>query len=178
MRVHSFPPVASPDARVLILGSMPGRASLSANEYYAHPRNAFWFVTESLFDVPRTMPYAARLDALVGHRIALWDVLHTCTRTTSLDSDIDLSSIVPNDFVSFFAAHPRIEHVFFNGGAAEHVFVRHVQPALASVRAALAFSRLPSTSPAHAALSLAKKLDCWRVVRQALDERGASSAQR
>jgi len=168
-RVHSFPPVSSPDARVLILGSMPGRASLLANEYYAHPRNAFWSVVESLFGAARDAPYAARLGALVDRRIALWDVLRTCTRASSLDSDIDLSSIVPNDFASFFAAHPRVVHVFFNGGAAERLFLRHVQPTLSDRDSAMTLERLPSTSPAHAALSLAQKIERWRVVRGALD---------
>jgi len=168
MRVHSFPPVSRRDARVLILGSMPGRASLAAQQYYAHPRNAFWLIVEALLDVPHEAPYAARLNAIVGNGIALWDVLHTCTRTGSLDSDIDLATIVPNDFPAFFAAHSRVTHVFFNGGAAARLFTRHVLPTLSDPGDALALTRLPSTSPAHASFSLAKKIEHWRVVCDAL----------
>ena len=167
--VHSFPPIAAPDATLLILGSMPGRASLLANQYYAHPRNAFWPIMGQLFGAGPDLPYMRRVRALKAAGVALWDVLASCTRLSSLDSDIDEDSIVPNDFVSFLGAHPRIRLVFFNGAKAEASFRRHVLHGL-DVRT-LHFERLPSTSPANASWSPARKLKAWRVVGAA--SRGA-----
>lgn len=94
--------------------------------------------------------------------VAVWDVLASCTRGRSLDSDIDEDSIVANDFVSFFRAHPHIERVFFSGAKAEASFRRHVLPRLAA--ATLRLKRLPSTSPANASWSHARKLQGWRIV--------------
>jgi len=94
--------------------------------------------------------------------IALWDVLHSCKRDGSLDSSIEAASETANDFRAFFRTHPSIRAVFFNGAKAQASYERHVQPALGDL--ALHYERLPSTSPAHAAMSLAKKLDAWRAV--------------
>ena len=160
--IHSFPPIAAPDATLLILGSMPGKASLLANQYYAHPRNAFWPIMGELFGAGPAMPYARRVRVLEHAGVAVWDVLASCTRGSSLDSDIDEESIVANDFASFFLAHPRIERVFFNGAKAEASFRRHVRPRLAA--ATLRLKRLPSTSPANASWSPARKLRSWRIV--------------
>jgi len=160
--IHSFPPIAARKATVLILGSMPGKASLLAGQYYAHPRNAFWPIMGALFGAGPDMPYARRVRVLERAGVAVWDVLASCTRESSLDSDIDEDSIVPNDFAAFFRAHRRIERVFFNGTKAEASFRRHVLPGLAMTT--LCFERLPSTSPAHASWSQARKLRAWRIV--------------
>ena len=117
--IRSFAPIAAPGATVLILGSMPGRASLLAGQYYAHPRNAFWPIMGELFGAGPELPYARRVRVLARAGVAVWDVLASCTRGGSLDSDIDPGSIVANDFASFFRAHPRIERVYFNGAMAE-----------------------------------------------------------
>lgn len=167
MHVHSFAPVADATSSVLVLGSMPGKASLRANEYYAHPRNAFWRIFATLLAIAPDAPYRERLACLLRHRIALWDVLETCTRTSSLDSDIVDASRVPNDFGSFFEEHPRIATVFFNGAKAEACFQRLVLPTLPP-ELPLALHRLPSTSPANASIPYARKLAAWqRVVRDA-----------
>ncbi len=163
-QVHGFPPLAAPDARVLVLGSMPGKASLAANEYYGHPRNAFWPIVEALFGVAAAQPYAQRARGLVASRVAVWDVLKACERETSLDADIVEGSIVPNDLRGFLSTHTAIERVFFNGAKAEQSWRRHVAPTLGPRQAALPTRRLPSTSPAHASLSFDQKLAAWRVL--------------
>lgn len=160
--IRSFPPVADAAARVLILGSMPGAESLRAGEYYAHPRNAFWRLMGDLVGASRELSYGKRIRRLRHSGIALWDVLAACVREGSLDAAIDESTIIANDLVTFLARHPRISHVYFNGSTAERCFLRHVQPALEPDR--LRLQRLPSTSPAHAALGYAAKLRAWRIV--------------
>lgn len=164
--IRSFTPVADASARVLILGSMPGAESLRAGEYYAHPRNAFWRIMGDLVGASRELPYAVRIRRLRQAGIALWDVLAACVRVGSLDAAIDQRSIIVNDLVTFLAQHRRISHVFFNGAAAERSYRVHVQPALES--GALTLQRLPSTSPAHAALTYVAKLRAWRSVTKPL----------
>lgn len=159
--IFSFPPIAAPDARLLILGSMPGGASLAAAQYYAHPRNAFWPVMADLFGLDPDAGYARRCDALTRQRVAVWDVLRACVREGSLDASIDTRTIETNDFAGFFASHPGIEAVYFNGATAEQVYRRRVLPALPPAVAALPLTRLPSTSPAHASLSPEQKRRAW-----------------
>lgn len=166
-RVRSFDPVARPDAEVLILGSMPGEASLAAGRYYAHPRNAFWPILRSVLGVPPGAEYEQALAALQAARVALWDVLHSCHRDGSLDSSIVPDTQRPNDFAAFFAAHPRIDLVLFNGAKAEDAYRRHVRTE--GIGASLAYLRLPSTSPANASWSFERKRDAWQ---NALGQRG------
>ena len=153
------------DARVLVLGSMPGAASLAAAEYYAHPRNAFWPIMGALFGAAPALPYGERLQRLTASGVALWDVIGACDRAGSLDSAIVPESIVANDFAALFAACPQIGHVFFNGAAAETAFRRHVRARVALPP--LHFTRLPSTSPAHAARNFAAKLAGWQALQAA-----------
>lgn len=160
--IYSFPPIGNPESLMLILGSMPGKASLSANEYYAHPRNAFWKIIASLAGVQPDLPYASRVGMLTSGRIALWDVLASCTRNSSLDADIVPSSITANEFLSFYRSHPKIAQVFFNGTHAEASYRKHVLPALGGEFAHIAYLRLPSTSPANATLTFEQKLKEWR----------------
>jgi len=138
---------------VLILGNMPGVASLQAHQYYAHPRNAFWPITGTLFGFDPTAPYEDRVTALTAAGIAVWDVLKHCRRVGSLDSAVEPDSMVANDFDTFFTEHPTITHVYFNGAAAEKNYLRLVgKPTSAT--------RLPSTSPAHT-MPFAAKLAAW-----------------
>lgn len=163
MQHRSFPPVAGPQARVVVLGSMPGAASLRAGQYYAHPHNAFWRIMGELFGAGPTLPYPARLQILTGAGVALWDVLESCVRVGSLDSAIRDERA--NDFAAFFAEHPGIGRIFFNGAKAEQAFLRQVLPGLGMP--ALDCQRLPSTSPAHAGMSFARKLAAWQAVADA-----------
>lgn len=167
--VCSFPPIANRDSRVLVLGSMPGAASLRAGRYYAYPHNAFWPIMGELFGAGPEVAYAKRILLIKRAGLAVWDVMASCVREGSLDSDIDEASIVPNDFPAFFDAHAQIGHVFFNGARAEACFRRYVSPQLSD--RGLKFTRLPSTSPAHASLSLTQKVKAWRAIADALAKR-------
>jgi hypoxanthine-DNA glycosylase len=166
-RVQSLPPFVSHKSKVLILGSMPGLVSLKADQYYAHPRNAFWQIMGELFGAGPSLPYNERVALLQSAGVALWDSLQACVRPGSLDASI--AEEVANDFPTFFGDHPNISHVFFNGGKAETAFRRHVFPTLSDNRHT--FHRLPSTSPAHAAMSLEAKVKAWSVVQEVLDPR-------
>ena len=165
--LRSFEPVASDSARILILGSMPGERSLTLNQYYGHPRNAFWAVMQELTGVSHAASYEERLQGLKSHGIALWDVLHSCHRKGSLDAAIDSGSIRVNDFSAFFLRHPHIRFVLFNGATAEHYYRRYVLPDLSPE--AIEYIRLPSTSPAHAALAPEQKVMAWRNAIAAID---------
>lgn len=161
LRVHSFEPISDAASRVLILGSMPGKASLRAEQYYAHPQNAFWKILGTLLDFDPAAAYAIRTARLRAGGIALWDVMQSCVRETSLDSDIEETSIIANPFGSFLDDHPQIHTICFNGAKAEASWRRHVLPQLPRA-GDIAYQRLPSTSPANASIRYAAKLEAWR----------------
>ena len=161
-RIRSFAPIAGRNARVLILGSMPGQKSLDAREYYAHKQNAFWRIVGDLLGIDPRAPYRKRIQALKRARIALWDVLHSCERSGSMDAGIDRDSETANDFRGFFHGHRQISHVFFNGAKASGSFKRRVLPGLGVPR--LRYIRLPSTSPAHASVAYERKREAWRTI--------------
>jgi TDG/mug DNA glycosylase family protein len=99
-RVQSFPPIVSQQSKLLILGSMPGEASLKASQYYAHPRNAFWHIMGELFGAGPSLPYQERVTILESVGVALWDSLQACVRPGSLDALI--KEEVANDFPALF----------------------------------------------------------------------------
>lgn len=160
-RIQGFPPVARPDAKILILGSMPSRESLARQQYYAHPRNAFWPILCSLFSITAT-EYGERSQAVAERGVAIWDVLRDCVRPGSLDSDIDDKTAVTNDFQAFFNGHRQISGVCFNGAKAESIYVKRVLPGLDEAAAEISRKRLPSTSPAHAGMNFTQKMAAWR----------------
>ena len=153
---RSFPPSESPDARVLILGSMPGGESLRRRQYYAFPHNAFWRIAGTLFSFAPDLPYAERLASLRAAGVALWDVLSECEREGSLDTAI--RSPEPNDIPGLLARCPKIEMICCNGSAAfnclRRFFPRLPVPAV----------RMISTSPAAARYTFEQKLAAWRAV--------------
>jgi double-stranded uracil-DNA glycosylase len=162
--IHSFAPIEDSNARILILGSIPSKKSLLAGQYYAHNRNSFWPIMSDLVEATRTLPYMLRINILKSNGIALWDVLASCARESSLDSDIDQTSARANNFELFLSTHPNITDIFFNGAMAEKCFnklvLHKLKPNL------IRYTRLPSTSPAHAAMTYNQKLDAWRVILQ------------
>jgi hypoxanthine-DNA glycosylase len=155
---EGFPPIARIDARVLVLGSLPGQRSIAEQQYYAHPQNAFWRIMSELFAIEGD--YATRCHQLTEHRIALWDVLTSSVRPGSMDADINLSSSVCNDFTAFFAVHREIGLIAFNGRKAEQLFERFV--VFQGIAQDIPRVGLPSTSPAYASLSFSGKLAAWR----------------
>lgn len=150
-------PVGDARARVLILGSFPGEASLRANAYYGHPRNQFWrliggVIGEALHD----LAYAERIARLVAHRIAVWDVIARCERHGSLDSAIRAE--VANDLGGLLRRWPEIGTIAFNGGKSASYRKR-----VAAIREAAhcTLFALPSSSPANATHSYAVKQAAW-----------------
>lgn len=158
--IQSFPPIADVRATRLILGSMPGVASLAEGQYYAHPQNVFWRIMGELLGFAPDAPYSERVGALLSARIAVWDVLQFCERPGSLDSAIVRSSEVPNDFETLLQQCPGVRTILFNGTTAEAAFRRHCRALLGDPL--ITFVRLPSTSPAHASLRFEAKLAAWR----------------
>ena len=156
-RSEGFLPIARRDARVLVLGSLPGQRSLSDQEYYAHPQNAFWSIINDIFAI--SGDYEERCHGLIENKIALWDVLQASERPGSLDSDIRLESAVANDFELFFENHPRVDWIAFNGKKAEQLFRRFVPAVVVGHRQLIS---LPSTSPAFAAMPISGKLEKWK----------------
>lgn len=147
-------PVIAPDTRILVLGSFPGAASLAAQQYYAHPRNQFWklvgaLVGEDLYG----LPYDERLPRLLAHRFGLWDVLAACEREGSLDSAIRKPAA--NDFERLHKLCPQLETVGFNGQASGKFAPQFAEAGYRTVV-------LPSSSPAHMAMSFDEKLEHWR----------------
>lgn len=156
-KVCSFPPIAGEQPGYLILGSMPGIASLEAGQYYAHPRNQFWPILCRVLGVNVPPDYRARVTLLQDNGIALWDVLASCIRPGSLDSAI--AAEVANDFPAFLAVHGSIRMIGFNGQKAQTSFQKLVLPQIDAGR--YDFHTLPSTSPANASYTLDRKYQIW-----------------
>lgn len=154
---EGFLPIARSDARVLVLGSLPGQKSLAEHEYYAHSQNAFWPIMRDIFGI--IGDYAQRCEKLSDQEVALWDVLHASVRPGSMDADLKIATARPNNFSAFLDEYSRIELIAFNGRKAEQLFNRMVPRAIWQH---LRLVGLPSTSPAYAAMSFSGKLELWR----------------
>ncbi|HVJ50452.1 DNA-deoxyinosine glycosylase [Desulfitobacterium sp.] len=185
MQIQGFKPVINANSRVLILGSMPSEESLRKQEYYANPRNQFWRILDTLFSLEEreeqqerqerqkqsellreqetipaaAIPYSHKLEFILQHNLALWDVIAACEREGSLDSHI--KSPRPNLFAELFAHYPEICYVAFNGKKAFEVFKRQVG---FNLKEGLVYHVLPSTSPANT-LTWERKLNEWRILR-------------
>ncbi len=141
---------------------MPGEESLKQQCYYAHPRNAFWYIMSHTLNFDNNIHYDAKINLLKTNSIALWDVLKRCHRSGSLDSAIQSSSIEINDFEDFFHHHSAIQYVFFNGVKAEQEYKKRVIPTLKNVHSTIQYHKFTSTSPAMAACTKEEKLVEWK----------------
>jgi hypoxanthine-DNA glycosylase len=156
MRLQCLAPVVAPHTRVLVLGSFPSEASLAAGQYYAHPRNQFWTILSTLWQIDlRALPYAQRLGEVRRRGLGIWDVYASCQREGSLDSAIEAAQ--PNDLPGLVKRLPQLRAIAHNGGesARAMALTRTLAPEVV---------RLPSTSPANASWSIERKLDAWRAL--------------
>lgn len=156
----SFPMLSRSCPKLLILGSMPGQVSLDRNQYYANPRNVFWWIMSELVPFEMVFTYRERVKATVDANIGIWDVLADCQRPGSLDANIVTESEQPNDFIGLFERCQSIDLIAFNGVTAKRIFMRHFKGLLEERN--IAWVLLPSTSSAHAAMSREDKLAIWR----------------
>ncbi len=155
-RLLGLAPVFSADTRLIVLGSFPGVASLRAQQYYGHPRNAFWPILSAIWGVDLVaMPYAKRLEEVRRRGLGIWDVYASCAREGSLDTAI--RNAVFNDLASLKQQAPQLEAIAHNGGESARA-MKHTRAI------GLPVIRLPSTSPANASWSFARKLAAWRAV--------------
>lgn len=149
-----FPPVLDQSTRIVILGSFPGAASLTAQQYYAHPRNQFWRLLSAVLNDPFAgLPYEQRLRQLLGHGIGLWDVIALCEREGSLDADIRQAQA--NDFAVLRHEAPALRRVCFNGKTSGKYAPYFADAGFETLV-------LPSSSPANAQLSFEEKLAQWK----------------
>lgn len=151
---RGFPPVVDANTRLLVLGSLPGEASLASGQYYGHPRNAFWRLMEQVLDVELVaLGYDARLAALLAHGVGLWDVIAQAKRRGSLDAAIRDPSA--NDLLALVESLPNLRVIGFNGATAAKLGGRLLADRVPTIA-------LPSSSPAHAARSFEEKAKIWR----------------
>lgn len=154
--IHPIPPLYREDSRILILGSFPSVKSRESEFFYGHPQNRFWKVMAAVFEdqVPADVP--ERRAFLLRHRIAAWDVIHSCTIRGS--SDASIKDVIAND-LSVILDNAKIRQIYVNGKTAEKMYRKYIEPEIG--RKAVC---LPSTSPANAAWSLERLISAWKVV--------------
>lgn len=157
----AFEPIAAPESKLLILGTMPGERSLQLQQYYGHKSNQFWRLMFDVFQQPWTDNYADRVDLLIKNKVALWDVLSHCEREGSADSAI--KNEIVNDFGLFYKLHPGITHVFFDSRTAEKLYDRHRERSPDHT-----YALLPSPSSAYASMPYAAKLKEWEMILKVL----------
>ena len=157
---HPIPPLFDASSRILILGSFPSVKSREGLFFYHHPQNRFWKVLAGVLAEPVPGSIEEKKIFLLKHRIALWDVIASCTIEGSSDSTI--KNVVPNDLSGILSAAD-ISRIFCNGGASFQYYKKYQEP-----RTGRAAVRLPSTSPANAAWSLDRLIREWAAIRDSL----------
>jgi hypoxanthine-DNA glycosylase len=158
-RKASFPPVTDERTRILILGSLPGEESLRQQQYYAHPQNRFWELVGGAIGTDlRAIAYEERLQALLDHRIGLWDVIADAHRSGSLDSAIRAERA--NNLVALARSLPALAAIAFNGRKSAVTGRRQIEEIANDFK----LIDLPSSSPAYAAMPFSEKLSRWAVI--------------
>ncbi|GGP01598.1 DNA-deoxyinosine glycosylase [Cloacibacterium rupense] len=160
-KISSFPPIINKDSKILILGSIPGVKSLEMQQYYAHPQNKFWKIICEIFNEDFTIDYTERIKILEKHYIALWDVIDSCERKGSLDSEIRNEEA--NKIEELLQNFPNIKAVFCNGQKSHKNLIK-----ILGKNFRLPIVVLPSTSPAYAGLSYFEKLKSWFIILEKL----------
>lgn len=156
-RISSFPPIIDHESKILILGSVPGIKSLEKQEYYGHPQNKFWKIIFELFEAGFTENYNEKIEILKKNKISVWDVIDTCERKGSLDSEIRNEE--SNDIKNLLQTHPNIRAIFCNGGKS----FKNLKKIL-DKNSEIPVYLLPSTSPLHT-ISFEKKLEDWKIIK-------------
>ncbi len=159
-RISSFLPLIDARSEILILGSIPGVKSLEKQQYYAHPQNKFWKIIFELLNEEFTEEYAQRIDTIKKHHIALWDVIDSCERKGSLDSEIRNEEA--NQIEELLGEYPNVKAIFCNGGKSYKILQK-----LLGKNYKLPVFLLPSTSPLHT-VSFEKKLEEWKKILEFL----------
>ena len=167
-RVQSFAPILGKHPQILILGSMPGIASLEAVQYYAHPRNVFWAIMADLFSIDAETDYARRIAQISEAPVILWDTLKRCDRPGSLDANIRRDTVEANDIPDLLSRYPGIRAVACNGATSANYFRRLVMPQI-SAEIKIELLPMPSTSPANAGMNFTQKLAAWRRLLDYID---------
>lgn len=160
-KISSFPPIVNKNSKILILGSIPGIKSLEMQQYYAHPQNKFWKIIFEILNEEFTTNYRQRIEILEKHHIALWDVIDTCERKGSLDSEIRNEEA--NKIEELLQNFPNIKAIFCNGQKSHKNLLE-----ILGKKFRLPIIVLPSTSPAHARLSYFDKLKLWYIILEKL----------
>ena len=153
---HPFTPFVDANSTVLILGTFPSIKSFEENFYYGHPKNQFWKLISSVFDEVEPKTIDDKKSFLKKHGIALWDVVKSCDRKNSLDSN--LKNIVPNDIKSVLQEFPNIKKLYFTSKTALKVYEKYFKDLK------LPYFYLDSPSPAYAKKSFAQKLKSWKMI--------------
>lgn len=153
---HTFEPVYNKDSKVLILGSFPSVKSRENNFYYGHPQNLFWKVLAQIFEVEVPQTIEEKKTFLLEHKIAVWDVIESCTIIGSSDSSI--KDVVVNDF-SKVLENSAIEKIYVNGGKAYELYHKYAEN-----KTGIEAIKLPSTSPANAAWNLDRLCREWKKI--------------
>ena len=160
-KISSFPPIINNESKILILGSIPGVKSLEMQQYYAHPQNKFWKIICEIFNEEFTTDYTERIKILEKYHVALWDVIDTCERKGSLDSEIRNEEA--NKIEELLQNFPNIKAIFCNGQKS----YKNLQKILGK-KFRMPIIVLPSTSPANAGLSYFDKLKSWYIILEKL----------
>jgi hypoxanthine-DNA glycosylase len=151
---QSFKPIATKQSTILILGSLPGDASLAKQEYYAHPQNKFWRLITAILKIPLPETYKEKVELFTLHNIALWDVVATAIRKGSLDSA--MQQVVPNNIEGFLKVHGSIKLIAFNGLKAAALYKKHF-----NFEEGRRYITLPSSSPANAGKNFEELVEAW-----------------